>query len=429
LLRLRSDFDSDLGMTRPGHDVEYVLRMTWIRDEARERWFELLIVVLAIAGMLELVVGRDSPGAPTMSLWFSIPALAVLVLPLIASQRYPFAAPAAYWLMAAALTFVDGMLIPFIGSLGIVGLAAAFLLGGLRDERKAGIGLAIVLGCIVIVVANIPGELLAGDLIFIPFRFVVAWVAGYALRERSEQAKAAEMRAQLAERERESAEMRATLAEREREAAARIAVAEERTRIARELHDIVAHAMSVMVLQVGAVRHKLPKTLEEDREALGHVEQAGRTALAEMRRLLGAMRRDGDEVERGPQPGLDALDALVDDVSRSGLPVHVHVEGEPSPLPRAIDLSAYRIVQEGLTNALKHANASQADVTVRYRPEEVELEVADDGAGPASNDGLGHGLVGIRERVLIYGGDMRLDAPPAGGFVLTARLPVDRYQR
>ena len=193
-----------------------------------------------------------------MSLWFSVPAVAVLVLPLVARRRFPFAAPVAYWLIAAALTYVDGLLIPFIGSLGVVGLAAAFLLGNLRDERQAGIGLAVVLGSIVVVVANIPGQQSASDLVFIPLRFVVAWIAGYALRERSQQAEAAEMRARLAEREREAAEMRATLAEREREAAARVAVAEERARIARELHDIVAHAVSVMVLQVGAVRHKLP---------------------------------------------------------------------------------------------------------------------------------------------------------------------------
>ena len=280
-----------------------------------------------------------------------------------------------------------------------------------------------------VVVSNIPGPQSAGDLIFIPFRFVVAWVAGYALRERAEQAEAAEMRATLAEREREAAEMRATLAEREREAAARVAVAEERTRIARELHDIVAHAMSVMVLQVGAVRHKLPHTLEDDREALGRVEQAGRTALAEMRRLLGAMRSDGDRVALGPQPGLDALDSLVEDVIHAGLPVQLHVDGEPYALPRAIDLSAYRIVQEGLTNALKHAHASHADVTVRYRPDEVELEVADDGKGPAVTNGHGHGLVGIRERAKIYGGEMSAGAAPAGGFILSARLPVDRYQR
>jgi signal transduction histidine kinase len=218
--------------------------------------------------------------------------------------------------------------------------------------------------------------------------------------------------------------MRAILAEREKEASARIAVAEERARIARELHDIVAHAVSVMVLQVGAVRHKLPETLEEDREALNRVEQAGRTALAEMRRLLGAMRRNGDGVELAPQPGLDGLDTLIDDVGRAGLPVRLHVDGDSFPLPRAIDLSAYRIVQEALTNALKHARASNVDVTVRYRPDELELEVVDDGAGPAKSDGLGHGLVGMRERVKIYGGEMSAGTAPTGGFVLRARLPI-----
>ena len=265
--------------------------------------------------------------------------------------------------------------------------------------------------------------------VFVPLRFVVAWVAGYALRERSEQAEAAEMRASLAEREREAAEMRAILAERERAATARVAVAEERARIARELHDIVAHAMSMMVLQVGAVRHKLPQAPAEDREALGRVEQAGRTALGEMRHLLGAMRNEGDGVELGPQPGLDALDSLVDDVTRAGLPVRLEVLGEAVPLPRAIDLSAYRIVQEGLTNALKHADASHADVTVRYRPDELELEVADDGKGAELTNGHGHGLVGIRERVHIYGGEMDAGAVPTGGFALSARLPIDRYQR
>ena len=140
--------------------------------------------MLALAGMLELIVGRDSPGAPETSLWFSVPAVAVLVLPLFGRRRFPFAAPAAYWLIAAALTYVDGVLIPFIGSLGVVGLATAFLFGNLRDDRKAGLGLAIVLGCIVVVVANIPGPQTTSDLFFIPLRFVVAWIAGYATRER-----------------------------------------------------------------------------------------------------------------------------------------------------------------------------------------------------------------------------------------------------
>ncbi len=244
---------------------------------------------------------------------------------------------------------------------------------------------------------------------------MVAWVAGYALRERAEQAEAAEERAEHAERERESA--------------ARIAVAEERARIARELHDIVAHAVSVMVLQVGAVRHKLPDSLAEDRDALRGVERAGRTALAEMRRLLAAMRHEGDEAELVPQPGLDGLDSLLDEIGRAGLPVELHVDGKPVPLPRGVDLSAYRIVQEGLTNALKHAHASDADVTVRYRPDELEIEVRDNGLGSTTNDGLGHGLIGVRERVKIYGGKMSAGTAVEGGFVLSTRLPLGQDER
>ena len=143
-----------------------------------------------------------------------------------------------------------------------------------------------------------------------------------------------------------------------------------------------------------------------------------------MRRLLGAMRRDGDDVELAPQPGLDSLAALLEDVGRAGLPVRLHVDGDPCPLPRAIDLSAYRIVQEGLTNALKHAQASHADVTVRYEPDELCIEVRDDGEGGSTSDGLGHGLVGVRERVKIYGGEMTAGGAPQGGFVLSARLPL-----
>jgi signal transduction histidine kinase len=377
---------------------------------AREYWFELLIAAMAIASMIELVIWRDYSGAPTTPLWFSLFAIAVLVAPLFVRRRFPFAAPAAYWILAAAFTFVDGLLITFPDSLTVVGIATAFLLGNLRDRRLAAIGLVIVTASIVIVVYNIPGPQPVSWLIFIPLRFIAAWVAGYALRERSEQA--------------EAAEERAAQAEHEREAVARVAVAEERARIARELHDVVAHAVSVMVLQVGAVRHKLPDALAEDREALRGVERAGRTALTEMRRLLAAMRRDGDEVEFTPQPGLDGLDSLLDEVGRAGLPVELHVDGDPFPLPRGIDLSAYRIVQEGLTNALKHARASDVDVTVRYRPDELKIEVRDNGPGGARSDGLGHGLVGIHERVKIYGGEMTAGAVPEGGFVLSTRLPI-----
>jgi signal transduction histidine kinase len=180
-----------------------------------------------------------------------------------------------------------------------------------------------------------------------------------------------------------------------------------------------------MVLQVGVVRHQLPEELGEEEDALRGVEQTGRSALAEMRRLLGAMRSEGAEAELSPQPSLERLDALAAECGRAGLPVSVHVEGDPVRLPPAIDLSAYRIVQEGLTNALKHAHAAHADVTVRYRPDRIELEVKDDGTGGTKGDGLGHGLVGIRERVKIYGGEMTAGPANGGGFVLSTRLPLE----
>jgi len=385
-----------------------------LRDFAREYWFELLIGGLLIAATLELVLQYDSPGAPPTNIWLAVPAVAVLVGPLFARRFYPFAAPAAYWILATGLSFVDGQLIPFMVSLFPVGMASAFLLGYQRDNRRAWAGLGIVLGGITTVVYNIPGVATA-ELFVIPIDFGISWAAGYALRERAQKAEAAETRAMQAERE--------------REAAARLAVAEERARIARELHDVVAHAVSVMVLHVGAVRHKLPDAMADDRDALRGVERAGRTALTEMRRLLAAMRRDGEDVEFTPQPGLDALDALLEDVGRAGLPVDLHVDGEPVPLPRGVDLSAYRIVQEGLTNALKHANANTADVTVRYRPEELEIEVRDDGLGSTTTDGLGHGLVGVRERVKIYGGEMVAGTAAEGGFLLSTRLPIAEDER
>jgi signal transduction histidine kinase len=372
----------------------------------------VMIALLLVAAMLEVLVGRNSPDAPHSTLWFVLPAIAILFLPIAARRLFSFA-PAAHWLLGAGIAFIDWRLIPFAISIFVVGLVAAFLLGNLRDPVQAGIGLALVIGGPATVVYRIPGHSTA-ELIFIPLEFAIAWVAGFALRERAEQA--------------EAAEVRAAQAERERDAATRIAVAEERVRIARELHDIVAHAVSVMVLQVGAVRHKLPETLAQDSDALRNVEQAGRTALAEMRGLLAAM-RDGDEAELTPQPGLDGLDSLLEEIGRAGLPVRLHVDGEPVALPRGIDLSAYRIVQEGLTNALKHARASNADVTVRYRPDELQIDVRDNGKGNSTSDGLGHGLVGVRERVKIYGGEMSAGTANGSGFILSTRLPLSAARR
>ena len=187
------------------------------------------------------------------------------------------------------------------------------------------------------------------------------------------------------------------------------------------------------VLQVGAVRHRMPENAAADREALRNVEEAGRTALAEMRRLLNAMREEGDEAELAPHPGLDDLDRLVHDVGAAGLVVDLHVRGEPEPLPPGLDLSAYRIVQEGLTNSLKHSGAGRAEVTVAYEPDGLRLEVRDHGGSDGSlgraTDGRshdrGHGLVGIRERVKIFGGEMSAGPAPGGGFLVRARLPRD----
>ncbi|HEX6057352.1 MAG TPA: ATP-binding protein, partial [Intrasporangium sp.] len=181
---------------------------------------------------------------------------------------------------------------------------------------------------------------------------------------------------------------------------------------------------------------RMPEGDAEVRETLKEVEQTGRTALAEMRRLLNAMRHDDESLELVPQPGLHDLETLVAHVQAAGLPVRLEVEGEPVTLSPGLDLSAYRIDQEGLTNSLKHSGASQAEVQVRYRPRELELEVRDDGTGGAggapgdgndgdSDTGLGHGLVGIRERVKIYGGQMSAGASRAGGYVLRARFPLD----
>jgi signal transduction histidine kinase len=377
-----------------------------IRFLARRYWLDALIVLAAIWAALEVALRDESLGTTP---WFSVPAIALVWLLLLGRRRWPFVAAVSVWLVGAALSFIDGRLISSSASGLVAGMAAAFLLGHLRDAIQSRLGLAVVVSGAAIIVYNDPHHV-PGNFIFTPALFAIAWLAGFALRERVAQA--------------EAAEERALQAERAREAAARIAVAEERARIARELHDIVAHAVSVMVLQVGAVRHGLPETLTDERDALTRVERAGRAALAEMRRLLGAMRHHGQDLELTPQPGLGNLDSLREQVGRAGLPVRLHFDGDRVAVPRAIDLSAYRIIQEGLTNALKHAHASHVDVTVRYGRDELGIEIRDDGRGAATTNGLGHGLVGVRERVKIYGGQMTTTTATGGGFILSTHLPL-----
>jgi len=206
---------------------------------------------------------------------------------------------------------------------------------------------------------------------------------------------------------------------------ARAAVADERARIARELHDVVAHNVSVIVIQSQAAQQSTPPDTDAGR-ALRSIETTGQDALTEMRRLLGLLRKEDEELALAPQPSLRHLDRLAESVRDAGLPVEVEVEGDPVTLPPGVDLSAYRIVQEGLTNALKHSGGRRADVTVAYAPDQLRLEVRDDGPGGfAQTDGFGHGLIGIGERVKAYGGDMSAFVAATGGFVLRASLPLE----
>ena len=214
----------------------------------------------------------------------------------------------------------------------------------------------------------------------------------------------------------------ATQLELERDLRAREAVAD--VRIARELHDVVAHAISVIVLQARGGRSRLPDVADDSREALDAIERTAQEALAEMRRLVGMLRRPDDEAELAPQPGLADIHALAVSLSATGLPVAVSVEGSPRELPPGVDVSAYRIVQEALTNALKHAGPATARVTVRYLASELVLEIVDDGTGSGNGGGTGHGLAGIRERVAVYGGELTAGRRADGGFSVCARLPL-----
>jgi signal transduction histidine kinase len=287
-------------------------------------------------------------------------------------------------------------------------VVAVYTVGRHTSGLRAAVG---GLGTAALIAVNVAEQFSLGDLLLIAMILGGAWLAGRAIRYR---------------RERERTLERLTIdLEREREEKARAAVAEERVRIARELHDVVAHAISVIVLQARGGRRSLATDPGETREALDMIEATGSEALAEMRRLLGMLRRDDEEIALAPQPSVRYLDALAAQVREAGLPVDLSVEGEPTELPPGVDLSAYRIVQEALTNALKHAGPATARVVVRYRENDLELEIADTGAGASASDGEGHGLAGMRERVSLYGGKIEAGPRDGGGFAVRARLPLD----
>jgi signal transduction histidine kinase len=215
--------------------------------------------------------------------------------------------------------------------------------------------------------------------------------------------------------------------QRDLERAARDAVSEERARIARELHDVVAHAMGVMVVQAGAARVVIERDPASTSDALQRIEDTGRTGLAEMRRLVGILETD-DWAALEPQPGLDQLDELLQRMRVTGLPIEATVEGTPRRLSPGVDLTAYRVVQEALTNALKHGAGAHARVVLRWGDDALELEIADNGRGPPP-DGMqtpGHGLIGMRERVTLFGGSLETGERPGGGFLVRARIPLSQ---
>lgn len=219
---------------------------------------------------------------------------------------------------------------------------------------------------------------------------------------------------------------RAAELERQREENARRAVFDERVRIACELHDVVAHHVSVMGIQAGAARRVVTTQPARAQEALSSIEAASRQAVVELHRMLGFLRREGDPEELSPQPTLRELDELVDHVTNANLRVELRVEGDPAPLPGTVEVSAYRLVQEALTNTLKHANASRATVLLRYGPESFVVSIVDDGCGPTvpHQPGVGgHGLIGMRERVSVHGGRLQVGPLPEGGFGVHATFP------
>ena len=291
-------------------------------------------------------------------------------------------------------------------------LIAFYSVGAHCDERRAPFGAALALAVIAAVDLARPGFFNGGHSARPAawLAFAIAWLVGRDMRRRRQHVTVLQSRAARLEREREEK--------------AQLAVSEERARIARELHDIVAHGVSVIVAQARAGPH-LVHDPERTAGVFRAIESSGRDALVELRRLLGILRSEDQQLAIGPQPSLASLKSLVEQVQASGLPTHLRVEGEPAQLPAGVDFSAYRIVQEALTNVVKHATATSAEVVIRYGTHSLELDILDDGRGTTTTvNGAGHGLIGMRERVVLYGGTIETGPRMGGGYAVHARLPL-----
>lgn len=367
-------------------------------------------LVLLCAMAMPAYIGSPPPGGRPPGVWGYVLLSAALVIPL-AWRR---ARPVPMFAVVALVCFCQWLL-------GIQPVPAniAVLVAMYGVAARCALRWAVAAGAVVelgLILALVRWEVAVEPLaVFSGTFFVLSpWIAGIYANTRR--------------RYLESLEERAERAERERDQQALIATAAERARIARELHDVVAHNVSVMIVQADGAGYAMSSDPEQARQALGTISRTGREALAEMRRLVGMLRQDGQAEEYAPQPGVAQLDDLVTQVRRSGMAVEFTVGGTPIDLPEGEQLVIYRVVQEALTNTLKHGGpGAVARVDMTYRGREVLLQVTDDGRGAAAPPGIGgHGLIGMRERVAMYDGSVRAAPIPGGGFQVSVRLPVSR---
>ena len=384
-----------------------------VRRLLSDRSFQLVLdgtvaAGVLVASLIEIVAGRAEWAGPVA---VQVPLAVVCAGSLLFRRTHPVAVAAIVTLGTVATSLLAA---PVQGPFELfVAFIIAFYSVGVYADARAGV--AVLIATSVVTVAGLALAMArvdgvdAGD--WLPG---LVWASGAFLVGRL--IRSATRR--TAELERLATELAA-----ERDARAQEAVTVERARIARELHDVIAHNVSVMGVQATAAGRILEDGQPEVRDALCTIESIGRQTIDEMRRMLGVLRREDDGLALSPQPGLDDLEALAAQVRAAGLVVDLRVEGTPRALPTGLDLSAYRIVQEAITNALKHAGGAKVSVTIRYLPDAVELEVLDDGGGAGGGD-AGHGLVGMRERVAMFGGRLEAGVHAAGGWRIAARLPL-----
>jgi len=373
----------------------------------------LIVAVLTVLGVISIGVDPTSERRVASIFLFplAVGLLLVQTVPLAWRRTYP-----SLVLVLIASAFGLKILLGINTSVAAIGLligmysVAVYGSGRLRVFFLALAGLGFIAGFVVFAITGNPRSFALS----VPsLAHAAAWLLGDYLRTR---------RAYIAQLEERAARL-----ERERDQDRQLAADEERSRIARELHDVVAHDVSVIAIQAGAARTIQASQPQAAVQALGLIETTARRTLVELSQLLGVLRKgNGVGADRNPQPGIDQVPLLVNELRSAGLAVEVTTNGEPRPLPPAVDLSAYRILQEATTNVLKHARAKHVQIRIAYRPNDIVLFIRDDGVGKraASTGASGHGLIGMRERVSLFGGKLRTSALPTGGFVVAARLPI-----